>query len=106
MHAGRAAVIALESNNTSKAGLASYPQALEQSFVLRDLRQFWRVPHFMESTTRLYNEYPALVCDAMDRLFIVDGTPVLPLRKSLTPLVKGIGLMTLLKDMRKGVKAL
>jgi electron transfer flavoprotein-quinone oxidoreductase len=106
MHAGRTAAAALEARDTSEVGLASYVRALEQSFVLKDLKQFERVPHFMESTTRLYNEYPALVCEAMSSLFVVDGKPVAPLRQSMRPLIKEIGAMTLLKDAWKGVRAL
>jgi electron transfer flavoprotein-quinone oxidoreductase len=106
MHAGRSAAAALDAGDTSKAGLNSYIQALEQSFVLQDLRQFRKFPHFMESTTRLFNEYPALVRDLMDTMFIVDGQPVAPLKKSLKPLVKNVGLLNILKDVRGGMKAL
>jgi electron transfer flavoprotein-quinone oxidoreductase len=106
MHAGRAAAAALEAGDTSKASLAPYLQALEQSFVLKDLRQFKNVPPFMESTTRLYNEYPALARDAMNTLFVVNGKPISPLKASMLPLLRQVGLTTLAKDLWKGMKAL
>ncbi|MDR2715358.1 MAG: FAD-dependent oxidoreductase [Coriobacteriaceae bacterium] len=106
MHAGRSAVAALDAGDTTAAGLTGYVQALEGSFVLKDLEQFKRFPHFMESTTRLFNEYPVLVRDAMNTLFVVDGSPVAPLKKSLVPLVRKVGVMNLVKDLWKGMKAL
>ncbi|MCL1797048.1 MAG: FAD-dependent oxidoreductase [Eggerthellaceae bacterium] len=106
MHAGRSAVAALDAGDTSAAGLGGYVKALEESFVLKDLEQFKRFPHFMESTTRIFNEYPAFVRNAMNTLFIVDGTPVAPLKKSMMPHVKNIGIINLLKDVWKGMKAL
>ncbi|MCL2807385.1 MAG: FAD-dependent oxidoreductase [Coriobacteriia bacterium] len=106
MHAGRSAVAALEAGDTSAQGLAIYEKALENSFVLKDLEQFKNFPHFMESTTRMFNEYPALARDVMNTLFIVDGSPMPPLKKSIMPLVKKLGFMNILKDARKGMKAL
>jgi electron transfer flavoprotein-quinone oxidoreductase len=106
MHAGRSAAAALDAGDTSKAGLAGYITALENSFVLKDLKQFSKFPHFMESCTRLFNEYPVMVKDIFNQLFVVDGTPGKPLKKRIMPIVKKIGLMNLLKDVLGGVKAL
>jgi electron transfer flavoprotein-quinone oxidoreductase len=106
MHAGRAASRALTANNTSKEGLASYTQALQQSFVLQDLKQFSRFPHFMESTPRIFNDYPRMLRDIMNTMFVVDGKPVKPLRKSIMPILKQVGLLKLFKDLRGGMKAL
>ncbi|MEG0026744.1 MAG: FAD-dependent oxidoreductase [Raoultibacter sp.] len=106
MHAGQCAARALDAGDTSKAGLQCYVDALNESFVLKDLKQFRRFPHFMESTPRMFNEYPALVRDVMNEMFVVDGQPVKPLKKSIMPLVKNIGMMNLLKDVRGGMKAL
>ena len=106
MHAGRSAAAALDEGNTTTAGLAGYTRALKDSFVLKDLNQFSQFPHYMESTTRLFNDYPELVRDIMNKLFIVDGKPVAPLKKSILPLVKQVGYLNLLRDMRGGMKAL
>lgn len=106
MHAGREAAKALDAGNTSKAGLQGYVDALEQSFVMKDLRQFSAFPHFMESTTRLFSEYPAMLRDVLNTMFVVDGKPVEPLKKSIMPIVKKVGLLNLLKDVRGGMKAL
>lgn len=106
MHAGRVAAMAIDASDTSAVYLSSYTDALKESFVLKDLEQFRKFPHFMETTTRMFKEYPALVRDAMNKLFIVDGSPVPPMKKSMMPLIKKIGLFNVLKDVRKGMKAL
>ncbi|MEG0071993.1 MAG: FAD-dependent oxidoreductase [Raoultibacter sp.] len=106
MHAGLCAVMALDAGDTSKAGLQCYLDALDDSFVLRDLKQFSRFPHFMESTPRMFNEYPTMIRDIMNTMFIVDGDPVKPLKKSVMPIVKKVGMMNIFKDVRGGMKAL
>jgi electron transfer flavoprotein-quinone oxidoreductase len=106
MHAGRCAAAALDAGDTSKAGLQGYVDALEASFVLKDLRQFRRFPHFMESTTRMFNEYPTMARDVMNTLFIVDGRPTAPLKRSIFPLIRKVGIGNMFKDVRGGMKAL
>lgn len=106
MHAGREAAKALEAGDTSKAGLAGYVRALDDSFVMKDLRQFAKVPAFMEGFDRMFSGYPEMVRDLMNGLFIVDGSPVGPLKKSMPPIVKRVGVMNLLKDARGAMRAL
>lgn len=106
MHAGRTAAKAIDAGNTSKEGLTEYVDALENSFVLKDLRQFRAFPRFMESTTRIFNEYPIMFRDVMNALFVQDGTPVKPIKKSLMPAVKDVGIMNIMRDVRRGMKAL
>lgn len=104
--AGISAAAALDAKDTSSAGLAGYVQALEDSFVLRDLRTLRRFPQFMETTPRMFGQYPELARDAMRSLFLVDGSPLRPVRKNLMPLVKSVGVLNVAKDLRKGMKAL
>ena len=106
MHAGRAAAAALDAGDTSAKGLEGYVKRLEESFVLRDMRQFAAFPHFMENTTRLFTEYPCMIRDVFNTLFVVDGSPVQPVKKSVLPRVKQVGYMNIFKDVRKGMKAL
>lgn len=106
MHAGREAAKALDAGDTSKAGLSGYVKALEDSFVLKDLRQFRNVPEFMEHFDRMFCGYPEMVRDMMNGMFVVDGSPVRPMKSTMMPIVKKIGVMNLLKDMRGAMKAL
>ena len=104
--AGQCAAKAIDAGDTSKAGLAPYKTALENSFVLKDLKQFKAVPDFMENFERMFCGYPEMIRDAMNTMFIVDGTPVQPMKKSMMPIVKQVGIMNLLKDVRGAMKAL
>lgn len=104
--AGKAAAQALDAGDTSKAGLGCYVDMLEGSFVMKDLRQFKGVPAFMEHFDRMFRGYPEMVRDMMNGMFVVDGSPVEPLRKKMMPVVKSVGVLNLFKDMRGAMKAL
>ena len=78
-------------------GLAGYRRRLEESFVLRDMKQYRNVPHLMENP-RLFSDYPKMTAGIMRDLFRYDGSPVPPVRKSLWQRVKAAGVMNLLKD--------
>lgn len=104
--AGQQAVKALEAGDTSKAGLQGYVDALEQSFVLKDLRQYKDEPAFMENFDRMFNSYPVMVRDIMNSMFVVDGSPVTPMKQNVMPIVKRMGIMNILKDVRGAMKAL
>ena len=104
--AAESAIEALEAGSTSASALGGYRDRLEQSFVLRDMRAYQRFPEFMEHTTRIFDTYPAMASDMMRSLFVVDGSPVQPLRKKMMEPVRRVGLMTVLGDLRKGMKAL
>lgn len=104
--AGQQAVKALDAGDTSKAGLQGYVDALEQSFVLKDLRQYKDEPAFMENFGRMFNGYPVMVRDIMNSMFVVDGSPVTPMKQNVMPIVKRMGIMNILKDVRGAMKAL
>lgn len=104
--AGEAAIKALDAGDISKVGLGKYANLLKNSFVLKDLEQFQKFPHTMESTKHLFKGYPEMVRDMMLAMFVVDGKPVEPIRKKLMRPVKEIGLMTVAKEMMGMVKSL
>ena len=104
--AGQAAVKALDAGDTSKAGLKCYVDALEDSFVMKDMRQFKNVPNFMEHFDRMFCGYPEMIRDMMNTMFVVDGSSVQPMKKSMMPIVKGVGFMNLFKDVKGAMKAL
>jgi electron transfer flavoprotein-quinone oxidoreductase len=104
--AGQAAIKALDANDTSKAGLQCYKTMLDESFIMRDLKQYQNFPAFMEECPRLFNGYGEMIRDIMNPLFIVDGEPRPSIKKMAMGPVKNIGLFTLAKDVMKGVKAL
>ena len=104
--AGQAAVRALDAGDTSEAGLASYKEAMEGSFVIQDLKTFSKWPHVMEGWDRMFTEYPVMVKDVFNAMFSVDGKPQKPLMKRMMPIVKQRGLLKLAGEVRKAVKSL
>lgn len=104
--AAQAACRAIDAGDTSKTGLACYKQDLDDSFVMKDLATFRAWPAFMEQWHRMFTAYPALAKDAMNALFVVDGVPQKHLRHRMKPIVKKVGILNLLRDMKGALKAL
>lgn len=105
-YAAQAAIEAIDAGDFSGAKLNRYMQLLEDSFVLKDLKQYQEFPAFMESCTRLFNEYPAMVHELFTGMFKVDGSPTKPIKPQVMDAVKKIGLMQVAKDVMKGGKVL
>ncbi|WP_232050802.1 FAD-dependent oxidoreductase [Arabiibacter massiliensis] len=104
--AAEAAVAAIDAGDTSEAGLASYKQKMEGSFVIQDLRTFSKWPHVMEGWSSMFTDYPVMVREIFNAMFSVDGKPQKPLMKRMMPIVKKRGLFKLAGEVRKAVKAL
>lgn len=103
--AAQTIIAAKEKNDFSSASLSQYKTLLENSFVIQDMKQLRKFPHFMENS-RIFNEYPQMVEEMMSSLFVVNGSaPQSLLSKMLKPARK-VGLMNLIKDGIKGVRAL
>lgn len=47
-----------------------------------------------------------MVCDIMNEMFIVDGSPAKHVKDMAMPAVKKVGMMNILKDVRGAMKAL
>jgi electron transfer flavoprotein-quinone oxidoreductase len=97
---------ARKSGNYSEAGLAGYRRRLEESFVLKDLSLYKRLPAFLENNPRMFTAYPKLMVGVMGDLFTIDGTPSLPLMKKMRKRIGDIGIMNLIKDGLAGVRSL
>ena len=104
--AGQAAVKALDAGDTSAAGLASYKQAMEGSFVIKDLATFRKWPHTMEGWSSMFDDYPVMAREIFNAMFSVDGEPQRPLVKRMMPIVRKRGLIKLAKEVRNAVKSL
>lgn len=104
--AGIEAAKALDTGDVSKAGLQGYVHALHDSFVLKDMQQYSKTPTFMGSFDRMFNLYPTVARDLMNKLFVVDGSPREHLKEMAKPTIKQVGLLNLFKDMTGAMKAL
>ncbi len=105
--AARTVMEAKARNDFSRQGLSRYRDLLRESFVLRDLEAYRKVPGFLEND-RMYKQYPKLATGIASSLFTVDGTPPVPVMKKVLGQVResGIGLIQLALDGWKGVKSL
>ena len=105
--AARTVMEAKARNDFSRQGLSRYRDLLKQSFVLRDLEAYRKVPGFLEND-RMYKQYPKLATGIASSLFTVDGAPPVPVMKKVLGQVResGIGLIQLALDGWKGVKSL
>lgn len=70
--AGEAAVRAVRAKGPPRAAVASYRSALEQSFVLRELRAYRKYPRVFRNP-RLYQTYPEVFATALHGAFFTDG---------------------------------
>lgn len=103
--AAKAVLAAKEKGDYSEAGLASYKTLLDESFVMKDLKLYKKLPAFLENP-RMFSQYPQMVANIMADMFIVDGAPAKPLRKKIMARAKQVGYMNLIKDGIKGVGAI
>ena len=104
--AAEAACAAIDAEDVSKAGLASYKAAMDDSFVTKDMETFKNWPATMEAWDSMFTDYPQMLGEVFDCLFVVDGKPQAHLMKRMMPIVKKRGLFKLAKEIKKGVDAL
>ena len=103
--AAKAIMVAKEKNDYSSAVLSQYADILNNSFVMKDMKQVRKFPSFMENH-RMFNAYPEMVEEMMAKLYVVDGgEPKSMISKMMKPARK-VGLLNLLKDTFKGARAL
>jgi len=94
--AAQAVIAANQHDDFSAAGLGGYRQALEDSFVLKDLKLYRNLPHTLDNN-RIFSAYPDMAAGIMADMFNVNG-PSAPLRNKLWGRAKNVGLLNLLKD--------
>ncbi|MBU9726245.1 FAD-dependent oxidoreductase [Diplocloster modestus] len=88
--AAQTAVAAKEKGDFSAETLASYQQALEDSFVMKDLKFYDGYDKVIEDR-RLYQDCPAIADRLFADLFVVDGTGTKDISKKIVPgLIDGL----------------
>lgn len=110
MHSGILAaetvIEAKEKNDFSAASLKTYRTKLENSYVLKDLKNLQGAVHLLHEKT-LMNDVPNLVCDFAKQYFTIKNEPTEPTRKLLMRSIKKFSsLFDLIKIGIKGAKSL
>jgi electron transfer flavoprotein-quinone oxidoreductase len=73
--AGQTAIEAKKNGRFDSSQLALYKQYLEESFVLKDLKKFKDVPHYISTHRQYLTLYPEIINTIMYKFFEVDGRP-------------------------------
>lgn len=90
----------------SKTNLAEYRRRLEDSFVIKDLKKYRKIPNFLEHNRQVFGLYPRLLSQAAQTWFRVDGTDKLTKEKAiLRSFREGRTFRGLLGDAFKLVRA-
>lgn len=103
--AAKTVIAAKEKGDFSSAALKRYKSMLEESYIMRDLTLYKRVPAMMENP-RVFRDYPAMLADIMAEVFVVDGRPAEPMRRKSLKHLRKVGLMHLIKDGLRGMKSI
>lgn len=98
-------IAAKEAGDFSKEKLSAYKTALDNSFVMKDLKHYRKMPQFIENH-RIFEQYPAMVDELMEGLFMMYGQEPVKLTKKAMSAVKKVGIGNLIKDGMKGLGAL
>lgn len=104
--AAEAVIKAKERGDYSEASLNSYREALNQSFIMKDLEKYKDATHTFENNPQYFNEYVPMMNQAMSKFFTVDGTPKKEKQKQM---IKGFtnekGTFGVIKDLYRAWKA-
>jgi electron transfer flavoprotein-quinone oxidoreductase len=104
--AAEAIKLAHAEQDFSALSLSRYRKTLEESFVLRDLKEFRHAPEFVNNE-RLQNLYPELFCQAMENLYRSNGTPRRKIGRALLNTMRGkVPLRTMARDGWQAARAL
>ncbi|MDR3326083.1 MAG: FAD-dependent monooxygenase [Rhodospirillaceae bacterium] len=102
-------VIALkkEFKSFSEHNLARYKIALDNSYVIKDLKKYKRMPNFLHKNRHFFTLYPELISEAIATILRVDGIDKKSKGKQIIrSFRKGRGLFGLIADSIKFVRAI
>ena len=98
-------ITAKQKGDYSAATLSQYKTALDNSFVMKDMQHFRKMPKFIENH-RIHGQYPGMIDEIMSELFIMYGQEPVKFKKKAMKAVKKVGMMNLLKDGMNGMGAM
>lgn len=73
--AGEVAIEATHKKDFSATMFSAYPSRLSDSFVIKDLKKFKKLPKALGNNPQLFEKYPRIMEEFVRDLFTVDGEP-------------------------------
>jgi len=97
--AAETVIRAKKTGDFSKRSLAHYPELLEKSYILEDLKTFENAPLLLENP-RFYSHYPEMACELAEKIFTNDGKQRKKIWKMFRETQKSkISLWQMLRDL-------
>jgi len=98
--AGETAIYAHKVKDFSANVLKIYETKLRNSFVLRDLRKFRRIPPFLYKNKHFFSSYPEMLRDILRLWHTVDGEPKeIKIKRIRDVIISKVGPIKLIKDI-------
>lgn len=105
--AGEAAVLAKQKGDYSAETLSVYVEKLNDSFVMKDLKNFRKAAKFLHENPQVLNDYPTQMVDTLIEYFTISEKPKEDIRKEVIGgLIKDVKFIKMLWDMNKARKVL
>ena len=98
-------IAAREKGDYSKASLSLYEKKLNDSFIVKDMKHYRKMPAFIDNH-RIFEQYPGMMEEIMKGLWLVDGEEKEKFFKTAMGAVKKVGIFKLFGDVRKAMGAL
>lgn len=110
MHSGKLAAEAIvhakKQGNYSESSLNHYREALNSSFIMKDLEKYKDATHTFEQNPQYFKQYLPMVNEVMSKFWTVDGTPKRVKQKDIIrSITKERGTINVIKDMYRAWKA-
>ena len=96
---------AKKAGDFSKQFLSRYEKALNDSFIMKDMKHYRKFPKFLERH-QIFEKYPQMLDEMMQGMFVMHGQPPEKLMKKMIRPVKKVGLFRTAKDVIDGLGAL
>ena len=105
--AGETAIHAKQKGDFSAEALSLYKEKLEDSFVMKDLRNFRKASKFLHKNPQMLNDYPNEFIELALEYFTISEKPKVQIRKEVfKKLTNDTKIIRLLLDMNKARRAL
>ncbi|MBI5375184.1 MAG: NAD(P)-binding protein [Candidatus Schekmanbacteria bacterium] len=105
--AGETAIIAKQKGDFSAETLSLYKEKLNDSFVMKDMKNFRRAAKFLHANPQVLNDYPTTMVQSMVDYFTISERSKVEIRKDVIGgLIMDVKFIKMMWDMNKARKVL